>query len=198
MTGVIGMLFLRDERMTMLKLTGMLCGVLGLYWIFAADIEVGPRDYLGILAVLLSVLLHSVSAVWVKRVHAELPALTTTTGALLLVLPLYFLTWLLVDGEPPAEITWRASVSLLYLGVFGSVVGFILFYYVLKHLEASRVALITLITPVFALGLGMLLNAERLTLEMAWGIGGILLGLAIYQWGDVLLEKNRPRGPSSI
>jgi drug/metabolite transporter (DMT)-like permease len=54
------------------------------------------------------------------------------------------------------------SVPAAYLGVFGSVIGFMLYYYTLKHLRVSTIALITLITPVTALLLGHYLNGENI------------------------------------
>ncbi len=51
---------------------------------------------------------------------------------------------------------------MIYLGIGGSVIGFLLCFFVLKHVEATRVALITLVTPVSALLLGRYLNNEAL------------------------------------
>jgi drug/metabolite transporter (DMT)-like permease len=53
---------------------------------------------------------------------------------------------------------------------------------VIKHLDAGRVALITLITPVSALLLGQTLNAERIP-AVGWaGIALIGAGLVRYEW----------------
>jgi len=66
----------------------------------------------------------------------------------------------------------------------GSVVGFVLYYYVLRHVQASRVALVTLMTPVIALLLGQWVNAEVIS-EREWlGTAIILLGLTSFQWGE--------------
>ena len=60
--------------------------------------------------------------------------------------------------------------------------GFTLYYYVIKHLDTGRVALITLITPVTALLLGQTLNAETIP-RLGWaGIALIGAGLVLYEW----------------
>ena len=67
----------------------------------------------------------------------------------------------------------------------------------IKHLEASRVALITLITPVLALLLGNLLNGEEIGLRLWAGTGLILLGLAVHQsemWRPLLRRLARSSG----
>lgn len=67
--------------------------------------------------------------------------------------------------------------------------GFILFFYVLKHAEASRVGLIPLVTPVSALIFGSLLNQETIPNVVWSGTGLILLGMSFYQWGGLLLRR---------
>jgi drug/metabolite transporter (DMT)-like permease len=93
------------------------------------------------------------------------------------------LAWVVADAARlPADITPRAGAAIVYLGVFGSVVGFTLYYYVIKHLDAGRVALITLVTPVTALLLGQTLNAEVIPARGWVGIALIGMGLLLYEW----------------
>ncbi|MGL4409436.1 MAG: DMT family transporter, partial [Zoogloea sp.] len=75
----------------------------------------------------------------------------------------------------------RSWLAIGYLGVFGSVIGFALYYYVIRHLPTARVALITLITPVLALMLGHAFNGEALGLRLVAGAGLVLLGLGLHQ-----------------
>jgi drug/metabolite transporter (DMT)-like permease len=92
-------------------------------------------------------------------------------------------SWLLFDFSWPANIPLRVTLSISYLAIFGSVLGFIMYFYVLKYIDASRVALVTLITPVLALLLGQGLNNESIQPVVWIGTCCILLGMSIYQWG---------------
>jgi drug/metabolite transporter (DMT)-like permease len=85
----------------------------------------------------------------------------------------------------PAELPLRTLGAIAYLALFGSVLGFMLYYYLLRHVEAGKTALITLVTPVLALLLGALLNAEPLDWQVWLGTLLILTGLACHQWGSV-------------
>ena len=76
----------------------------------------------------------------------------------------------------------RATAAIVYLGVFGSVLGFAMYYYVIKHMDTGKVALITLVTPVLALLLGALFNGEVVSVRVGLGTVLILLGLAVHQW----------------
>src|SRR3569623_1866358 len=129
----------------------------------------------------LAVILHSVSSVRVKRLGADVPALAVTAGGLLVAAPLYLATWYAWDGRVPQHLPLKTSLAIIYLGVVGSVVGFVLYYYALKHLTAARIALITLVTPVTALLLGRALNDEHVGIEVWRGTAVILLGLVLYQ-----------------
>ena len=167
----------------------MLAGLLGLIFIFGTGVELGANSVFGILAVLASVVIHSLSAVWVKRIGAQIPAMATTTGALLFAVPFYIVTWLIFDNGWPTQTPAHAVASIIYLGIFGSALGFMLYYYVLKQIEASRMALVTLITPVTALLIGTWLNNETLHSNVIIGTVLILSGLLFYEWGNIIARK---------
>jgi drug/metabolite transporter (DMT)-like permease len=205
-TGALAALWLGERSFGPDRLLGMVLGIVGLVVVFGsgvytaeAHIGIGSPDdgwsqAVGVLAVLAATLLHSLSTVWVKRIDAGLPAIAMTGGALAIAAPLYLLTWWIADGAWPRDIPLRAGLAIVYLGIFGSVLGFILFYYVLQRVDAGRVALITLITPILALIAGQLLNGETLPWKVWGGSLLILTGLSVYQWGDRLVPARRGSG----
>jgi len=188
-TAVFAAMWLQENSLTRGKVSGALLGFMGLAVIFQGNIGGAPIAWQGIVGVLLSVMFHSTSAILIKRINAPLPALATTSGALFVVAPLYVITWLLVDGgELPRDIPVRAGAAMIYLGVFATVVGFSLYYYVLRQVEANRVALLTLITPVLALLVGQWFNGEQVPLEVWGGTVLILTALTLHQWGDDMFK----------
>jgi drug/metabolite transporter (DMT)-like permease len=190
-TGLLAALWLQERAFSPAHSVGMLLGFGGLLVIFGQGLVDKHVAVPGMLGVLLSVLLHSTSSVWVKRIGAGVPALAVTGGGLLVAAPLYLLTWLALDGHAPSHLTARAGCAILYLSLMGSVVGFVMFYYLLKQVTASRVALITLVTPVIALGLGQTLNGEHIAPRIWIGTALILAGLVVHQWGGRVLERRR-------
>lgn len=188
-TGVLAALWLGERAFSAARIFGMLLGLGGLAVIFGRGLVDHQIAITGVLGVLASVILHSVSSVWVKRIGAEVPAMAVAGGGLLVAAPLYLLAWLLLDGAAPEALTPRAGAAIVYLGLIGSVLGFVLFYYVLKRMAASRIALITLVTPMLALWLGYALNGETIDAQVVAGTALILGGLAAHQWGDRLLAR---------
>jgi len=188
-TTVLATLMLRGSFLQADKLIGIALGMAGLLVIFDPQDGISSATLLGVAGVLASVLLHSISMIWIKRIGADLPPLALTGGGLVVALPFYLLTWWLLDGELHLDMTLQSGMAILYLGVIGSVVGFALFYYVLKWLPADAIAIITLITPVLALIIGSQLNHEPLTLHLVIGAGLILVGLGMNYWGQRLVAK---------
>ena len=189
LTGLVAALILGEKSFTIGKVAGMGLGFAGLASIFASDIMLDGDAWKGVMAILFSVTLHSVSGVWVKRIAGGLPGLTITSGGLFVVAPLFLVTWLIFDGHVPEQIPAQAGMAMLYLGVFGSALGFTLYFYLLRKLEANRVSLITLLTPVLALMLGQMLNGEVISQEVLLGSSLIILGMVLHLWGDRMVEQ---------
>jgi drug/metabolite transporter (DMT)-like permease len=184
--GLFASLWLGERFFTPAKVGGLLVALLGLMMIFVPQSDLGAISARGFAGVLLSVLLHSLSAVWVKRIGSSLHPLAINSGALALAVPLYLLTWWMFGNGLPQQLAPHAIGSLVYLVLFGTVIGFNLYFYVLKRVPASLVGVITLITPVLALLLGQGLNGEVIGTHVWLGTVAILLGLALFMWGGRL------------
>ncbi len=182
-TGVFAALWLSERTLTPIRLVGLGLALAGLWALFGQPWPGDGHATLGTAAVLAGMTAQALGLVWIKRLNVRVSALAITTGSLGVAVPFFVLAWALADSaQIPSDITPRASAAIIYLGVLGSVVGFTLYYYIIKHLDAGRVALITLITPVTALLIGQTLNAEFIP-AMGWvGIALIGAGLVLYEW----------------
>jgi drug/metabolite transporter (DMT)-like permease len=189
-TALMARLWLQDEPLTPSRLAGMLISLSGLMMIFDTSLKLHGSAVLGVAGMLFAVSSHSASAVWVKRIDAGVPALVMASGGLVVAAPLFLAAWWLTGGGLPHALPARTLGAIGYLALFGSVLGFAMYYYVLHHVQATRVALITLVTPMLALGLGHLLNGEPLTPQVLAGSALILCGLALFE--RVGLSRIRP------
>lgn len=176
-------LWLKEEALTPSKLAGMLFGVLGLVLVFSGGLGLGEGAFTGLAALFVAVAVQSLGLVWIKRIGDDSPPLATTLGSLIVSLPLFCASWWLAGGSLPELWPERALAATVYLGLFGSVLGFALYYYMIKHMETGRIALITLITPVLALLLGHGLDNEAVLPQVWLGTASIILGLCLHRWG---------------
>ena len=185
-TSLLAHFILQENSLSVFKIGGTLTGLGGLAVIFSGQMKLGDDALMGIAAVLVSVTLHSISSVWIKKLDARLPALIVTSGGLLFSLPFFAVSFLVNFDGWPEHVAARTLWSIVYLGVMGSVVGFVSYYYILSHMRASSVALITLMTPVLALFIGHWLNHEQVTQVIISGTTLVIFGLMLHQWGDYL------------
>jgi drug/metabolite transporter (DMT)-like permease len=183
-TGVMATLWLSERALSVSRIIGMLLGLAGLAIMLLGSQALGPGAAYGIAGMLFSVTAYSASAVAIKRIAADVPALATTIGGLVVTVPLLIAVYVISGESLPAMVPARALLAIVYLGVVGSVLGFAMYYYVLKHVDTTRVALITVITPVIALLLGHLLNGEALQTETLAGTAAILSGLLLFEYGQ--------------
>lgn len=185
MTALLAAVFLRERSLSLGKLFSYTLGMAGLLVMFHSALEINREALQGMLAILLAAFIQAASAVLIKGLKAQLPALTQVSGGMLIALPAYLATWLWLDhGILPDNISFKTELSILYLGMVATPIGFALYYYVLLHMAATTVAMITLITPVFSLAVGWNINHEPLTLKIAGGAGLILSALALHTITD--------------
>lgn len=185
MTAFMAAAVLKEQSLGWRKVSAYLLGIAGLLVMFMSALEFSNRALIGVAGMLLSTFIFSASAVWVKRIDARLPAMQQITGGLLFSLPLYLVSWWVLDrGQLPAEIPEKTLYAVLYLGVIATTLGFALYYYVLTHMPATNVAMINLMTPVLSLLLGHSVNQEPLTLKIAIGTGLIMTALLIHEAAD--------------
>jgi drug/metabolite transporter (DMT)-like permease len=191
-TGLMARLWLGEQGLTPSRVLALLVALMGLGLIFDVGLQAGRHTLLGLAGILFSVVCHSASAVWIKRLDARLHGLSVTAGGLIVAVPLFLLSWFLQGESWPAAVDTRVMGSILYLGVVGSVLGFALYFYVLRHVETTRVALITLMTPAIALLVGQWLNHEVIDGRVWIGTALIMLGLAGFELGSRLWPQLRP------
>lgn len=184
-TGAMAAVLLHENALSAHKIIGIALGFVGLVVVFGHGFGSGPQFFYGVAAVLAGTFFHALSAVSIKRIDAKVGGFAITAGSLSFAVPFLAATWWIADGAVPEQIPLRAALSIVYLGVIGSAIGFTLYYYILRRLSVSRVSLIALITPVLALLLGNLLNAEPLSTSIVVGAASILSGLAFYEFGHL-------------
>ena len=185
MTSVMASLILKDARLSGARLSGMVLGFVGLVVVFIEGMSISTATLLGLTGVLVSATTQSLGSVLIKQQQPDFHPIAITAGSLVISLPLFALS-VAIAGGWPESLPLKPALSILYLAILGSAIGFPLYFYLLKKLKPERVAIVTLITPVTALLLGAMLNSEHISSKVWLGTGLILLGLAIYEYGKYL------------
>jgi len=178
---IIAHFYLPGERMTVLKTLGVVLGVFGVGVIFSNQLQVaGPKALWGCAALVLSAFCAAYANVLVKAYGINLQPAVLAGGQMLFGLIPLLLIGIPLEGNP-LNYRWTpiAVLSLFYLAIVGTVVAFLLYYWLMHNMDVTKTMLIALVTPVTAVIIGMLVLKE----EMHWRtlIGGamIISGLAL-------------------
>lgn len=190
LTGLFSIFWL-GQRFSWWNWGGLLLALCGLVEIHQQAFQGNALLLHGALMVLAGAATQAAMSVWIKRLNAGVPPLALTLGSLTVAVPLYLLSWWLGGWPLPPAWPLRASISLLYMVVFATLIAFSLYGYLLQQLRPVTVALIQLITPVTSLLLGHYLNQEEIGLPLWIGTGLIAAGLLLYQW-PWRMQKNEP------
>lgn len=171
-----------QEEITGRKVGGMLAAVAGTAVLHAGDAESRGASLPGDLLVLLAAFCFSVYTVFSKEVTRRHDSLTVNSlgyfaGALAGAPLLAAQSRGFAYGAVPAQGWW----ALAYMGLLSSVVCYLIFYYALHHLPASRVAAFSYVQPVIAALAGLLLLGEPITLPVA--AGGLLVLCGVWVTG---------------
>lgn len=190
LSGLLAQKILNEPKFGPMRSLSLVMAFIGLGIVCSSKISLTSDSWIGLVLVLTAVSLFSLSGVLIKTVNINIHPIASTVGALMFSTPMFALAWLMFDGSFPID-SWdtRSLYAILYLGVFGSLIGFIAYFYILQNLNASTVALVTLITPIFAMMLGATLNGEVITSALILGATCVLFGLSLYQFGDNFLAR---------
>ncbi|WP_024851119.1 DMT family transporter [Hydrogenovibrio kuenenii] len=181
--GIFSYFLLKNFTLTSNKILGIIISFAGLIVIFSPHLNWQSSLALqGLLFALLGTSFHSLSTVLVKRLNHEVPHSHVVAGTVWISAVVYTLFHPSYIMEFPG-MDIKALGAIFYLGSIGSVFGFILYYYILKRLDAVRIGLITLITPIVAVLLGHFLNNEPLDAIILLGVLLVISGLVVYEFG---------------
>lgn len=180
--GILSVVILKDRSMTSGRYLALSIAIAGLGFIFFDGKELAHNAYIGILLLLVAVAVFAVSIVFVKRYASDVHPLQQLIGSLTVASACLLIWWVLFDRDMPNEFTTKSLLALMYLSSFGSVLGFIGYFYLIQRISVNLVTLVPLITPALAIWLGYVLNDESLTIQLLIGSGLVLAGLALFNW----------------
>jgi len=196
---VFGMLlahpYLPGERLNARRLSGALLGVVGVGVIFSSQLGAeGGMAAWGSAAVLAGAVFVAYANVLVKARGARLEPSVLAAGQMACGFLALAAAGLLFEGNP-LEIRWTglAVVCLLYLTLVGSVAAFLLFYWLVRNVDVTKTMLISLVTPLAAVLLGMLVLGEEVTWRTLAGGALIMSGI-----GMVMLRRGRATPTESL
>ncbi|MEX0349003.1 MAG: DMT family transporter [Paracoccaceae bacterium] len=175
---VLVMAGFREERLTRLRLIGVLLGVAGVGVLNGGGAALQQGQILGIALCMAGAMSYGFAALWARRRLAGVPPIKSATCQLICSTAILLPVVTLIDRPWTLAMP---SVGVLYslaaLAVLGTALAYLVFFRIVASAGPSNVMLVTLLIPLTAILLGWALLNEAVTARDLIGAGVIGLGL---------------------
>lgn len=182
-TIVIAHLFLQDDRMSVQRVVGLSVGFIGVIVLLSEDLIAGVHgSLLGQAAVILASIFYAASSVYARRKTQSAPGLVRGAAPLVSATVIMWLAAPVLESPfnvPQLPLTW---IAILWLGILGSGLALILWYYLLHEIGPTRTGMVTYIFPLGGVVLGVLFLSEHLSWQLAVGALLIISSIVVVNW----------------
>ncbi|MFO7767441.1 MAG: EamA family transporter [bacterium] len=186
------------DRLTPGLMMGLLIGLVGVAVLvdpsWSGDSARGM--YLAVLVILLGAQAWSGGSVLAKRKLKGVSSLLSSAVHALTAGVFLFLVDLIVRGGPLPTASLQAWLALGYLAIFGSIIAYSAYVYLVNHMAPARAGTYSYINPVVAVFLGWLILDEPVTWRLVAGGLIILSGLFLVRRARLVVRTSPPPGPS--
>ena len=183
---VVNNIIFKRKFPKIMTLVGGFIGTLGLLFIFYDEIinfELSKSTSIGILLGVLATYFASIGNLISEHTSKIKLNVVAVTGYGMLYGSITLLIYLLMTGtELNFDFSYRYIISLIYLSIFGSVFGFILYLSVIKNIGANDAAYIAIIMPLIALIISTIFEG------MTWNLN-LYIGSSLVIFGNILILK---------
>jgi len=184
------------ERLTLAKVAGAVLALAGVAVIFSAQVTlaVEPRH---LFAVLIATWAAGLGSVFLKRGPRQSPIGANAVGATVGLVVCFFTSILLGETQslPRGADAW---FPILYLAIAASLGAFVLWAWLLNHSNITRLSYISVVVPLVALTLGILVRGERPAPGSFLGAAIVLAGVALGVRVPAKLAKDPTKTPADL
>jgi len=173
-------------------ITGLAMGFIGAFLIFGEDIRylADPDNLKGVLGLLGAVLFWSAGSLYSKYVKLNVHPLMGASVEMLIAGLVLSGIGISIGELPRLNFEINGLLSLAYLVIIGSLVGYTSYIYAIDKLPLSLVSTYAYINPVIALFLGWLILDEKLNFQIAIAAAVIIAGVFVVKQGAARLKNS--------
>lgn len=176
-------LVLGYEKLSVKTVIGIVLGMFGIFLIYQSSLTdlLIPEYRQGIFAILLAILAWAIGTILLKKGSANSLTMLMNIcvqmmiAGVILTSVQYFITPTISTENWSAQ----SIIAMIYLAIFGSVVGYVAFSYLISQMPSTKVTVLSYVNVVVALFLGWLILDEiitgRIIIATAFIIGGVIV-----------------------
>lgn len=205
---LLSWLWLRKSRPNLKVVGGLFLGFLGVWLLIGGQPAHGNENgssmqFLSAIAIIFATMCWATGSIYGLR--APVPKSAILTSGMQMVsggIVLFFVS--LISGEmfrfDVSQVSLNSILGLMYLIIFGSLIAFTAYSWLLKNAQPAMVATYAYVNPVIAVFLGWLIANETFTTQMLIGAGIIVGSVALItsnekpKESEIEIDEETPNG----
>ncbi len=180
MIAVFAHRMLEQEKINPASIFSLIGSIIGTLFIFdLGGASFDPEVALGMFIILVSILSAAYPNVLFKRDGANLDPVAANASAMLIGATLLLITGLIFEPLQNVELSILTLGATAYLAIFGSAIGFTMYFWLVKRVTIVKMSYITFLIPILASIWSWLLLGEELSRSALIGAAIILLSVSL-------------------
>jgi drug/metabolite transporter (DMT)-like permease len=194
---VIAGVSLKTEPVTALRVGGLVLGFIGAALLAGRELELraDASGLIGALAVVLAAVSYAAGASYARHRIQRAHRYVVAGGTLIFAALDMWVLALVADGGVILPTLPQTLLAVLWLGILGSFVAYVLYFFLIEQLGATMASMVTYVFPVVGVAIGVLLLGEVMDLRLAVGTALVVVGIVIV---SVRYDSVVSRVPSGV
>ena len=176
--------FLKGDRLTFLKILGLLLAFTGIVFVFYGRPKTAKATMvIGDLLEIAAAFLWGATTLYIKRFMAEkVHPINTFLYQLFFSIPILFIVSFILEPKWIYKIDPYIVCSIFYQSVIVAFISYFIWFKLIHNYPVSRLSAFTFFTPVFGVLFGLLFLNEELTVSLMVGLPLVCVGIFFVNW----------------
>ena len=176
--------FLKGDRLTFLKILGLLLAFTGIVFVFYGRPKTAKATMvIGDLLEIAAAFLWGATTLYIKRFMAEkVHPINTFLYQLFFSIPILFIVSFILEPKWIYKIDPYIVCSIFYQSVIVAFISYFIWFKLIHNYPVSRLSAFTFFTPVFGVLFGLLFLNEELTFSLMVGLPLVSVGIFFVNW----------------
>lgn len=182
--------FLRGDRLTLLKILGLVMAFTGIFMVFGGRPKTAKTTMLiGDILQIIAAFFWGATTLYIKRFMAgKVHPINTFLYQLFFSIPILFLVSLFVEPKWVYRIDTYIVASLFYQSVIIAFISYLIWFKLIHEYSVSKISAFTFFAPIFGVIFGVFFLNEEFTVSLMVGLPMVSIGIFFVNW-----EKSKNR-----
>lgn len=178
---VLAGVLLRTEPVTALRVGGLVLGFFGAALLASRELSLraDASGLIGALAVVLAAISYAAGASYARHRIGRAHRYVVAAGTLVFAAIDMWILALITDGGVVVPVEADTLLAVVWLGLLGSFVAYVLFFYLIEHIGATQTTMVTYVFPVVGLAIGAVLLREQVDARLLVGTALVIAGIVV-------------------